>query len=59
MVVVAEDQLSLAIGREGTNVRLASILTGVEISVVQEGTSEEVVEAEKPVKKKRVVTKKK
>ncbi len=37
VVVVPEDQLSLAIGREGTNVRLASILTGVEISVVQEG----------------------
>lgn len=36
VVVVPEDQLSLAIGREGTNVRLASILTGVEISVVNE-----------------------
>jgi len=37
VVVVPEDQLSLAIGREGTNVRLASLLTGVELSVVQEG----------------------
>ncbi|PJA15741.1 transcription termination/antitermination protein NusA [Candidatus Dojkabacteria bacterium CG_4_9_14_3_um_filter_150_Dojkabacteria_WS6_41_13] len=37
IVVVPEDQLSLAIGREGTNVRLASLLTGVELSVVQEG----------------------
>lgn len=37
MVVVPEDQLSLAIGREGTNVRLASLLTSVELSVVQEG----------------------
>lgn len=33
MVEVPEDQLSLAIGRRGQNVRLASILTGWEIDV--------------------------
>ena len=35
-VVVPEDQLSLAIGRKGQNVRLASQLTGLEISIVTE-----------------------
>jgi N utilization substance protein A len=55
VVVVPEDQLSLAIGREGTNVRLASILTDLEISVVSE-TAEppakvEKVKAEKVEKK--------
>ena len=34
-VIVAEDQLSLAIGKEGQNVRLASKLTGYEIDVVK------------------------
>lgn len=73
IVVVPEDQLSLAIGREGTNVRLASLLTGVEISVVQEGEEpkereerqeskkeEKVVsaeKAEKPKAEKKVVKK--
>ena len=33
-VVVAEDQLSLAIGRDGQNVRLAAKLTGWKIDVV-------------------------
>lgn len=33
-VVVAEDQLSLAIGRRGQNVRLASILTGWDIDIM-------------------------
>lgn len=36
-VIVPEDQLSLAIGKEGGNVRLASILTGYKIDVVGEG----------------------
>ena len=35
-VVVAEDQLSLAIGRRGQNVRLASILTGWDIDIMTE-----------------------
>ncbi len=40
-VVVAPDQASLAIGRGGQNVRLASKLTGYEIEVVKEGGEEE------------------
>ncbi len=35
-VVVPEDQLSLAIGRRGQNVRLASILTGFDIDILTE-----------------------
>ncbi len=37
---VAEDQLSLAIGKAGQNVRLAAQLTGWKIDIVQEGTDE-------------------
>ena len=36
-VVVSEDQLSLAIGRRGQNVRLASQLTGWKIDIITEG----------------------
>ena len=36
-VVVKEDQLSLAIGKAGQNVRLAAKLTGWKIDIVQEG----------------------
>lgn len=53
-VTVPEDQLSLAIGKDGQNVRLASQLTGWRIEI--EG--EEVKEEEKP-KKKTKKTKKK
>jgi N utilization substance protein A len=52
--IVPEDQLSLAIGREGTNVRLASVLTDLEISVVSESEMPAVVKKEEkatPVKK--------
>lgn len=35
-VIVAEDQLSLAIGRRGQNVRLASVLTGWRIDILTE-----------------------
>ncbi|MCY4152069.1 MAG: transcription termination factor NusA [Aestuariivita sp.] len=35
-VVVPEDQLSLAIGRRGQNVRLASLLTGLDIDIMTE-----------------------
>lgn len=35
-VIVAEDQLSLAIGRRGQNVRLASKLTGLDIDIISE-----------------------
>ena len=40
-VIVANDQVSLAIGRNGQNVRLASKLTGFEIQVMKEGGEEE------------------
>ena len=40
-VTVANDQVSLAIGRNGQNVRLASKLTGFEIQVIKEGGEEE------------------
>lgn len=40
-VVVAEDQLSLAIGRRGQNVRLASILTGWKIDILTEDQESE------------------
>ncbi len=37
-MVVSEDQLSLAIGRKGQNVRLVAKLTGWKIDVMAEGT---------------------
>ena len=40
-MTVATDQVSLAIGRNGQNVRLASKLTGFEIQVLKEGGEEE------------------
>jgi N utilization substance protein A len=40
-VVVPEDQLSLAIGRRGQNVRLASQLTGLDIDIVTEAEDSE------------------
>ena len=43
-VTVEEDQLSIAIGRSGQNVRLASRLTGYDIDVVGEKPKEEVLE---------------
>jgi N utilization substance protein A len=51
-VTVLDDQLSLAIGKEGQNVRLAAKLTGYRIDIMGEteamnpSTKEEVVEAE-------------
>jgi N utilization substance protein A len=52
-VTVASDQLSLAIGRDGQNVRLAAKLTGYKIDIVSKETGEveetsEVVEGEEP-----------
>ncbi len=47
-VVVRGDQLSLAIGRGGQNVRLASHLTGWNIEVISE-TGEQVVPDEEPL----------
>ena len=40
-VVAAEDQLSLAIGRRGQNVRLASQLTGMKINLMSQAEEEE------------------
>jgi len=40
-VLVDKDQVSLAIGRNGQNIRLASKLTGYEINLVKEGGDEE------------------
>jgi len=47
-VIVPEDQLSIAIGKSGQNVRLASKLTGYELDIEAEKgtTSEEPKEAE-------------
>ena len=47
-VVVPEDQLSIVIGKEGQNVRLASKLAGVKIDVISSGK----VSNKKPVKEK-------
>lgn len=40
-VVVSQDQVSLAIGRNGQNIRLASKLTGYEITLIKESGEEE------------------
>jgi N utilization substance protein A len=45
-VAVAEEQLSLAIGRGGQNVRLAGQLTGWELNVMTDAQAEEKTEAE-------------
>ncbi len=49
-VIVPQDQLSLAIGRKGQNVRLASKLIGWEINIRSDAENKEepLVEAEKP-----------
>ena len=47
IVEVDEDQLSLAIGREGQNVRLAVRLTGWKIDVVKEGEEPKTAEQRK------------
>ena len=54
LAIVSEDQLSLAIGRNGQNVRLAAKLTGWKIDVRQPGTEaeEEIKEEIKKIKKK-------
>jgi N utilization substance protein A len=40
-VIVAADQVSLAIGKNGQNIRLASKLTGYEINLIKEGGEED------------------
>src|SRR5690606_28797112 len=49
-VFVNEDQQSLAIGRGGQNVRLASRLTGYEIDIEQQVDTAKPTEAAKPRK---------
>ncbi len=39
--MVEKDQVSLVIGRNGLNIRLASRLTGYEINLIKEGVEEE------------------
>jgi len=59
-VAVPDDQLSLAIGKEGQNVRLAAKLTGFKIDIVGESETKEEKKPKKKVKTtKRKVTKKK
>ena len=69
-VIVADDQLSLAIGKEGQNVRLAAKLTGWKIDIFGQAQFKEEMadakkeekaekEAEKEVEKKKKTTKKK
>ena len=43
-VLVSDDQVSLAIGKQGQNVRLASRLTGYHINLVKEARDEEDIE---------------
>jgi N utilization substance protein A len=54
-VYVDEDQLSIAIGKSGQNVRLASKLTGYDIDIIAdkaaEPEAETVVESAKPIQK--------
>lgn len=51
-VVVPEEQLSLAIGRRGQNVRLASQLTGLDIDIMTEAEESERRQAEFAVRSK-------
>ncbi len=51
-VVVPEEQLSLAIGRRGQNVRLASQLTGLDIDIMTEAEESERRQAEFEVRSK-------
>ena len=53
IVFVPEDQLSLAIGKDGRNVRLASNLTGWKIDIQTAGAEEEVEEKEEPKEKEK------
>jgi N utilization substance protein A len=50
LVLVAEDQLSLAIGKEGQNVRLAARLTGWKIDIKDIAKYREEAEAQSSAK---------
>lgn len=49
-VIVPEDQLSIAIGKSGQNVRLASKITGYELDIIEDENGSKPVEAETKVK---------
>ena len=53
VVTVPQDQLSIAIGKSGQNVRLASRLTGYEIDIVAETATPEAVEVPKSKPKRK------
>jgi len=53
-VVVEDDQLSLAIGKHGQNVRLASRLVGWELDIRTKATTEAAIEAKKEPKEEEV-----
>jgi len=57
-VNVKQDQLSLAIGRSGQNVRLAAKLTGWRIEVDKEEETESNVESNKEVEKNQIIEEK-
>ncbi len=50
LAIVPEDQLSLAIGKDGQNVRLAAKLTGWKIDVKSEEQAKEIFKEKKPPK---------
>lgn len=52
LVLVPDDQLSLAIGRDGQNVRLAAKLTGWKIDIRGKGTQTSVVSSQTSAEKK-------
>lgn len=51
-VIVSEDQLSLAIGKEGQNARLAAKLTGLRIDIKSEEEAEEIERRTEEIKEK-------
>lgn len=55
MVSVPEDQLSIAIGKGGQNVRLASKLTGYELDIESDNKADSIVKEEKTEEKTNVV----
>ena len=59
LVEVKEDQFSLAIGRQGQNVRLASQLTGWKLDILKEGEEPEDREKERAAQEKKKAEEKK
>ena len=53
-VIVPDDQLSLAIGKEGQNARLAARLTGCKIDIKPASQAEAAEEAEHPTEEESV-----